>query len=118
MSLALSQSVRFESIYFHYDINSSDVLKGLTLEIFKGERIGLIGGTGSGKSTTVDLLMGLLAPRKVGLLLMARICIILRILSYFLVGVPTLRMYLKVFSSPIIRWPKILLLVFHDTKST
>ena len=34
---------------------------GLDLEIRRGERIGLI-GTGSGKSTTVDLLMGLLAP--------------------------------------------------------
>ena len=38
------------------------VLKGIDLEIKKGERIGIIGSTGSGKSTLVDLLMGLLVP--------------------------------------------------------
>ena len=38
------------------------MLSGLDLEIFRGERIGLIGSTGSGKSTIVDILMGLLTP--------------------------------------------------------
>ena len=38
------------------------MLRGLELAIRRGERFGLIGSTGSGKSTTVDLLMGLLAP--------------------------------------------------------
>ena len=41
---------------------SNLVLQGLNLNIRRGERIGLIGSTGSGKSTTVDILMGLLAP--------------------------------------------------------
>ena len=36
----------------------------LTLEIHKNSRIGLIGSTGSGKSTLIDLIIGLLEPKK------------------------------------------------------
>ena len=46
--------------YFSYGTEQPEVLRGLDLEIRCGERIGLIGVTGSGKSTTIDLLMGLL----------------------------------------------------------
>jgi ATP-binding cassette subfamily B protein len=37
-------------------------LKGINLQINKGDRLGIIGETGSGKSTLVDVLMGLLKP--------------------------------------------------------
>lgn len=60
--LPLRQSLRLEAVGFRYAPELPEVLEGLTLEIRQGERIGLIGGTGSGKSTTVDLLMGLLKP--------------------------------------------------------
>jgi ABC-type multidrug transport system fused ATPase/permease subunit len=60
--LPLCQSIHFESVHFRYGEKLPMVLEGLDLEIRRGERIGLIGVTGSGKSTTVDLLMGLLAP--------------------------------------------------------
>ena len=38
------------------------MLNKLNLTIKKGERIGIIGETGSGKSTLIDILMGLLEP--------------------------------------------------------
>lgn len=38
------------------------ILNRVNLEVRKGERIGVIGKTGSGKSTLVDILMGLLFP--------------------------------------------------------
>jgi ATP-binding cassette subfamily B protein len=60
--MPLRQSLRLAAVGFRYAREMPEVLKGLTLEIRQGERIGLIGGTGSGKSTTVDLLMGLLEP--------------------------------------------------------
>ncbi len=58
----LKESVRLHNVYFRYSTELPEVLKGLDLEIQRGERIGLIGSTGSGKSTLVDLLMGLLPP--------------------------------------------------------
>jgi len=60
--LSLQQQIRFEQVSFAYGSDGPQVLDRLSFEIKKGERVGLIGSTGSGKSTTVDLLMGLLVP--------------------------------------------------------
>ena len=60
--LPLREGIRLQGVHFRYGPEQPEVLQGLDLEIRRGERIGLIGITGSGKSTTVDLLMGLLAP--------------------------------------------------------
>jgi ABC-type bacteriocin/lantibiotic exporter with double-glycine peptidase domain len=53
--------IELDNIGFNY---SSDhpVLTGITLTIPAGERVAFIGKTGSGKSTLVDLVMGLLTP--------------------------------------------------------
>ena len=51
-----------QKVHFSYGMDQPEVLRGLDLEIRRGERVGLIGSTGSGKSTTTDVLMGLLEP--------------------------------------------------------
>jgi ATP-binding cassette subfamily B protein len=60
--LALRQGLRFEAVHFAYGPELPQVLLGIDLNIRRGERIGIIGSTGSGKSTMLDLLMGLLKP--------------------------------------------------------
>lgn len=60
--LLFNRSIRFDSVRFRYDDNGSWVVDGLDFEIKKGARVGLVGVTGSGKSTAIDLLMGLLMP--------------------------------------------------------
>ncbi len=60
--LPLRRVIRLDRVHFRYGPDSPWVLDGLSLDIPKGARIGFVGSTGSGKSTTLDLLMGLLEP--------------------------------------------------------
>jgi ATP-binding cassette subfamily B protein len=60
--LAFQQHIRFDDVRFRYSEGGPWVLKGLTLTIPKGSRVGFVGATGSGKSTALDILMGLLPP--------------------------------------------------------
>ena len=56
------KSIYLENISFKYTNSNSYVIRNLNLKIKKGERLGIIGKTGSGKSTLCDILMGLLKP--------------------------------------------------------
>jgi ABC-type multidrug transport system fused ATPase/permease subunit len=62
--LPFRESIRFDCVSFRYNEDGPWVLDGFDLTIRKGERVGFVGITGSGKSTTLDLLMGLLTPGK------------------------------------------------------
>jgi ATP-binding cassette subfamily B protein len=60
--LEFRRQISFKSIRFRYTEEGPWVLNGLNLNIAKGARIGFVGTTGSGKSTALDVLMGLLEP--------------------------------------------------------
>jgi len=55
-------AIHFDQVKFRYSEAGPWVLDGLDIIIPKGARVGFVGSTGSGKSTTLDLLMGLLEP--------------------------------------------------------
>lgn len=50
------QLIRFNNVYFSFSDNNQYFFNDLSFEIRKGETFGIIGGTGSGKSTIVNLI--------------------------------------------------------------
>ena len=56
-------SLRLEDIHWRYDGSDHDVIDGVSLEIKKGESIAFIGASGSGKTTMVDIILGLFEPQ-------------------------------------------------------
>ncbi len=51
------ESIEFKDVCFRYENAKSDMLKNLNFRIEKGENIGIIGSSGSGKTTIVNLLL-------------------------------------------------------------
>jgi len=54
--------IRFEGIHFRYPGTGRPSLQDFTAEIVAQTTVGIVGGTGAGKTTLVDLLLGLLEP--------------------------------------------------------
>ena len=63
------KSLKFEGVSFSYYDDKNYVLKDINLEIKPGEFIGISGDTGSGKSTFIDLILGLIVPSKGNIIL-------------------------------------------------
>jgi ATP-binding cassette subfamily B protein len=61
-ALIFKKEVRFSEVRFRYAPDAPWVLDRFNVTIRKGTRVGFVGSTGSGKTTVLDLLMGLLAP--------------------------------------------------------
>ena len=54
--------VRFRDVSFAYE-DGEDVLHGIDFSVARGEKVALVGESGGGKSTIVNLLLGLYEPR-------------------------------------------------------
>lgn len=61
-NLEVKRLISLKNVSFKYGKDHPLILNDFSLDIIKGEKIGLIGTTGSGKSTTLDIIMGLLQP--------------------------------------------------------
>lgn len=59
--VTFEQRIEMREVLFRY-ADGTAALCGVNIQVAKGECVGIIGRTGSGKSTLVDVLMGLLAP--------------------------------------------------------
>ena len=60
--IPFERELKLTELNFRYTEDSPWVLKNINLSLKKGARIGFIGVTGSGKSTLIDIIMGLLPP--------------------------------------------------------
>ena len=63
-SISFNKSITLKNIYYNYPKSKRSALEDICLKIPAKSCIGLVGPTGSGKTTTVDIILGLLEPDK------------------------------------------------------
>ena len=63
-TLLIKNDVILKNIFYNYPNSSRTVLKNISLKISAKSSVGLVGTTGSGKTTTVDIILGLLEAQK------------------------------------------------------
>jgi|TARA_R100001377_G_scaffold22165_3_gene11849 ABC-type bacteriocin/lantibiotic exporter with double-glycine peptidase domain len=58
----LKKSLELKNVSYHYPDADYAGVKSVDLQLSAGEKIGVVGGTGAGKTTLADLILGLLSP--------------------------------------------------------
>ena len=62
LPLSMDKSITVSNVKFHYPGSETLVLKGLSLDIKRGQHVAIVGENGAGKTTLVKLLTGLYQP--------------------------------------------------------
>jgi len=62
--LEIKNGIELKNICYKYPETSKYILQDASIEVKVGEAIGIVGTTGAGKSTIVDVMLGLLHPEK------------------------------------------------------
>ncbi|MCI6714378.1 MAG: ABC transporter ATP-binding protein/permease [Lachnospiraceae bacterium] len=60
----LQNSIRVQDVTYYYPDTEEPVIDGANLTIEKGKTVAFIGSSGAGKTTMVDIILGLLVPQK------------------------------------------------------
>jgi energy-coupling factor transporter ATP-binding protein EcfA2/uncharacterized membrane protein len=55
-------AVALDEVWFRYEKHMPDVVRGLSMEVYAGEFLAVLGGNGTGKTTTLSLISGLNRP--------------------------------------------------------
>ena len=59
---ASSGELSFKDVYFSYEEDTEEVLRGVNFQVEKNTKVAIVGPSGAGKSTIFDLAMGFLLP--------------------------------------------------------
>lgn len=62
LDLLPGEVIEFRDVHFTYPNASSEVLKGVSFRLYRGEKLAIVGRNGAGKSTIIKLLLGLYEP--------------------------------------------------------
>lgn len=62
--ISFKEQILFEQVSYHYPNLDYSVIENLSINIKAGEKVGIMGPSGEGKATFVDILLGLLPPQK------------------------------------------------------
>lgn len=63
-SMSFNKKIDIDGISFNYSGTDKTIINNISFSIKKGESIAISGDSGAGKTTTVDLILGLLKPTK------------------------------------------------------
>lgn len=62
--LKLNNCIKITNVSYHYPDSEVQALENISLTVPKGKAVGFVGSSGAGKTTIVDLILGLLEPDK------------------------------------------------------